>query len=56
VTVVHLGARDQTVIVKRGDRVQTLRVAPTRKVVGRASRVGSVRRLADGRLVDVQEP
>ncbi len=28
VTVVRSGARDQTVIVKRGDRVQTLRVDP----------------------------
>jgi hypothetical protein len=56
VTVVRSGARDQTVIVKRGDRVQTLRVDPTKKVVGRGSRVGSVYRLADGRLVYVQGP
>ena len=56
VTVVRSGARDQTVIVKRGDRVQTLRVDPSRKVVGRGSRVGSVYRLADGRLVYVQGP
>jgi hypothetical protein len=56
VTVVRSGARDQTVIVKRGDRVQTLRVDPRKQVVGRGSRVGSVYRLADGRLVYVQGP
>jgi hypothetical protein len=56
VTVVRSGARDQTVIVKRGDEVQTLRVDPTKQVVGRGSRVGSVYRLADGRLVYVQGP
>jgi hypothetical protein len=56
VTVVRSSAGDQTVIVKRGDRVQTLRVDPTQRVVGRGSRVGSVYRLADGRLVYVQGP
>jgi hypothetical protein len=56
VTVVRSGARDQTVIVKRGDKVQTLRVDPSKRVVGRGSRVGSVYRLADGRLVYVQGP
>ena len=56
VTVVRSGARDQTVIVKRGDRVQTLRVDRSRRVVGRGSRLGSVYRLADGRLVYVQGP
>jgi hypothetical protein len=56
VTVVRSGPRDQTVIVKRGDRVQTLRVDPSRRVVGRGNRVGSVYRLADGRLVYVQGP
>jgi hypothetical protein len=55
-TVVRSGPRDQTVIVKRGDRVQTLRVDPSQQVVGRGSRVGSVYRLADGRLVYVQGP
>ena len=43
-------------IVKRGDKVQTLRVDPNKQVVGRGSRVGSVYRLADGRLVYVQGP
>jgi hypothetical protein len=56
VTVVRSGARDQTVIVKRGDKVQTLRLDPTQRVVGRGNRVGSVYRLADGRLVYVQGP
>jgi hypothetical protein len=56
VTVVRSGARDQTVIVKRGDKVQTLRLDSRKQVVGRGSRVGSVYRLADGRLVYVQGP
>jgi hypothetical protein len=54
VTVVRSGPHDQTVIVKRGDRVQTLRLDRDRRVVGRGSRVGSVYRLADGRLVYVK--
>jgi hypothetical protein len=54
VTVVRSGARDQTVIVKRGDRVRTLRLNPNQRVVGRGNRVGSVYRLADGRLVYVK--
>ena len=54
VTVVRSGPRDQTVIVKRGNRVQTLRLDPDKQVVGRGSRVGSVYRLADGRLVYVK--
>jgi hypothetical protein len=56
VTVVRSGATAQTVIVKRGSRVQTLRLDPTKRVVGRGNRVGSVYRLADGRLVYVQGP
>jgi hypothetical protein len=54
VTVVRSGPRDQTVIVKRGDRVQTLRLDRGRRVVGRGSKVGSVYRLADGRLIYVK--
>ena len=46
----------QTVIVKRGDRVQTLRLDRSKQVVGRGTRVGAVYRLADGRLVYVQGP
>jgi hypothetical protein len=52
--VVRSGARDRTVIVKRGDKVQTLRVDPSKQVGG--NRVVSVYRLADGRLVYVQGP
>jgi hypothetical protein len=54
VTVVRSGPDDQTVTVKRGDRVETLRVDPERRVVGRGNRVGSVYRLADGRLVYIE--
>jgi hypothetical protein len=54
VTVVRSGPRGETVIVKRGDRVQTLRLDRSKRVVGRGSRVGSVYRLADGRLVYVE--
>jgi hypothetical protein len=54
VTVVRSGPRDQTVIVKRGNRVQALRLDRDKRVVGRGSRVGSVYRLADGRLVYVK--
>jgi hypothetical protein len=54
VTVVRSRPGDQTVIVKRGDKVQTLRLDAGRRVVGRGSRVGSVYRLGDGRLVYVE--
>jgi hypothetical protein len=54
VTVVRSGPRDQTVIVKRGNRVQALRLDSDKQIVGRGSRVGSVYRLADGRLVYVK--
>ena len=56
VTVVRSSGNEQTVIVKRGDRVQTLRVPSGSRVVGRGSRVGSVYRLADGRLIYVEAP
>ena len=54
VTVVRSSPRDRTVIVKRGDRVRTLRLDANKRVVGRGNRVGSVYRLADGRLVYVE--
>jgi hypothetical protein len=54
VMVVRSGARDRTVIVQRGDKVQTLRVDPGKQVGG--NRVGSVYRRADGRLAYVQGP
>jgi hypothetical protein len=56
VTVVRSTPTGQTIIVKRGTKVQTLRVPAGRKVVGRGARVGSVYRLADGRLVYVEAP
>ena len=56
VTVLRTSGGEQTLIVKRGDRVQTLRVQSGQKVVGRGRRVGSVFRLSDGRLVYVQTP
>jgi hypothetical protein len=54
VTVLRSAPGAQSVIVKRGDKVQTLRLDPNRRVVGRGNRVGSVYRLADGRLVYVE--
>jgi hypothetical protein len=54
VTLVRSGAQGQTVIVKRGERVRTLRLAAGERAVGRGSRVGSVYRLADGRLLYVK--
>ena len=54
VTVVRSGPGEQTVIVKRGDRVRTLRLEGSRRVVGRGNRVGTVYRLSDGRLVYVE--
>ena len=56
VTVIRSGPREQTVTVKRGAKVQTSGLRPGRQVAGRASRVGSVYRLAGGRLVFVQGP
>jgi hypothetical protein len=56
VTVVRSTPGSQTIIVKRGTKVQTLRVPSGSRVVGRGSRVGSVYRLADGRLVYVEAP
>ena len=52
VSVVRNTPAGSTVIVKQGDQVRTLRLSG-RKVVGRGKRVGSVYRLADGRLVYV---
>src|SRR5690242_8645826 len=52
VSVVRNTAAGSTVIVKQGARVRTLRLSG-QKVVGSGRRVGSVYRLADGRLVYV---
>jgi len=53
VTVVRSQPGADTVIVKRGDRVRTVKLSG-RKVVGEGKRVGSVFRLSDGRTVVVQ--
>jgi hypothetical protein len=55
VTVVRSGPGGQTIITKRGDKLQRLRLQPGERVAGQGTRVGSVYRLADGRLVYTQE-
>ena len=52
VTVVRNTPTGSTVIVKQGQTVRTLHLSG-QKVVGNGRRVGSVYRLADGRLVYV---
>jgi hypothetical protein len=52
VSVVRNTPGGSTVIVKQGEHVRTLRLSG-QKVVGNGKRVGSVYRLADGRLVFV---
>ena len=52
VSVVRNTPGGSTVIVKQGEQVRTLRLSG-QKVVGNGKRVGSVYRLADGRLVYV---
>jgi hypothetical protein len=51
VTVVRSGPDGQTIITKRGEKLQRLRLQPGEQVAGRGERVGSVYRLPDGRLV-----
>jgi hypothetical protein len=51
VTVVRSGPDGQTIITKRGEKLQRLRLRPDEQVAGRGQRVGSVYRLPDGRLV-----
>jgi hypothetical protein len=55
VTLVRQTANGQTIVVKRGDRLRTLRLSRQR-AAGTGARVGSVYRLADGRLVYVARP
>ena len=55
VTVVRSGQGENTVIVKKGQRVETVRLQG-RRVVGEGSRIGSVYRLEDGRTVFVERP
>ncbi len=52
VTVVRKTAAGQTIVVKRGDQVRTLKLSQA-EAAGQGSRLGSVYRLADGRLVYV---
>jgi hypothetical protein len=56
VTVVRSGPDGQTIITKRGERLQRLRLEPGRQVAGQGTRVGSVYRLPDGRLVYTEGP
>ncbi len=56
VTVVRSGPEGQTIIVKRGERLQRLRLAPGERVAGRGTPVGRVYRLPDGRLVYTEQP
>ena len=54
-TVVRSGQGQSTVIVKDGQRVQTVKLQG-RRVVGEGERIGSVYRLEDGRTVFVERP
>jgi hypothetical protein len=53
VTVTRTDAGGQTLIVKQGDQIKTVRLT-RQTATGSAQRVGDVFRLADGRLVYVQ--
>jgi hypothetical protein len=53
VTVVRNDASGQTLIVKEGDQLKTVRLS-RKTVTGAGERVGDVFRLSDGRLVYVQ--
>ncbi|HZV73050.1 MAG TPA: DUF2149 domain-containing protein [Conexibacter sp.] len=55
VTLVRQTAAGEAIIVKRGDQLTTLRLTQ-RRAAGSGARVGSVYRLADGRLVYVRRP
>jgi hypothetical protein len=53
VTILRTEANSQTLIVKKGDEIKTVRLSKE-TVTGSGRRVGEVFRLADGRLVYVQ--
>ena len=53
VTVLRTEANSQTLIVKEGDEIRTVRLSK-KTVTGSGRRVGEVFRLADGRLVYVR--
>ena len=52
VTVVRTSGAGQTVVIKRGEQLRTLRLSD-RRAAGTGRRVGTVYRLRDGRLVFV---
>jgi hypothetical protein len=53
VTVLRSGPNGQTIIVKQGEHLRTVRLSG-QTAAGSGQRVGSVYRLSDGRLVYVQ--
>ena len=53
VTIVRRTASGETIVVKRGERLRTLKLSD-KHAAGTGSRVGTVYRLADGRLVYVR--
>jgi hypothetical protein len=53
VTVLRTEANQQTLIVKQGDQIKTVRLSKT-SVTAQGERVGQVYRLSDGRLVYVK--
>jgi hypothetical protein len=53
VTVLRTDASGQTVIVKEGDEVKTVKLS-SQTVTGTGTRLGAVYRLSDGRLVYVK--
>ena len=53
VTVLRTEANSQTLIIKEGDQIKTVRLSK-KTVTGSGRRVGDVYRLADGRLVYVE--
>ena len=55
ITVVRKTAQGQTVVVKKGEELRTLKLS-AQSAQGSGRRVGSVYRLADGRLVYVKSP
>lgn len=54
VTIVRKDATGQTIVVKRGDQLRTLKLSQ-KPAAGTGSPVGTVYRLADGRLVYVDK-
>jgi hypothetical protein len=55
VTVVKKGRHADTVIVKHGEKVRTIKLSHAR-VVGKGEPIGRAYRLADGRVVIVRKP